>query len=146
LIARKAEPGDIAALSEIAERSYRAAFAPILDEDVLRSRDAAYFARRFQECWPNVTLAVEDGRPLGFCLLTDGHIDMLFMGPDATGRGVGASLLRHAEENGARSLECFRDNRRARAFYEREGWVLTRSYEREFAGKPHSFVFYEKPR
>ncbi|MBM6593326.1 GNAT family N-acetyltransferase [Microvirga pudoricolor] len=146
MIIRNAEPRDVGALSRIAESSYRAAFASILDEDVLLSRNADYFARRFRESWPSLTVASDEGWILGFCLLTDGHVDMLFLAPEATGRGVGALLLKHAEKNGAKSLECFRDNRRARAFYEREGWTLARSYERDFAGKPHAFVFYEKPR
>jgi putative acetyltransferase len=45
---------------------------------------------------------------------------------------------------GAKSLECFRDNHGARRFYERHGWRVTREYEREFAGRNRSFVFYEK--
>ena len=53
-------------------------------------------------------------------------------------------VLAQAEAAGTCSLECFRDNLRARAFYEAKGWRLTRSYEREFAGKVRAFVFYEK--
>jgi putative acetyltransferase len=76
--------------------------------------------------------------------MTDGHIDMLFMDPDAGGRGGGALLLQRAETLGAKSLECFRDNHGARRFYERHGWRVEREYEREFAGRSRSFVLYEK--
>ena len=40
-----------------------------------------------------------------------------------------------AEAQGAKSLECFRDNHGARRFYERHGWQVAREYEREFAGQ-----------
>jgi putative acetyltransferase len=33
-----------------------------------------------------------------------------------------------------------------RRFYDRHGWNVTREYEREFAGRSRSFVFYEKIR
>ena len=89
-------------------------------------------------------VALERKTPVGFLLMTDGHIDMLFMEPAASGRGGGAVLLREAETLGAKSLECFRDNHAARRFYERHGWRVEREYEREFAGRSRSFVLYEK--
>jgi putative acetyltransferase len=89
-------------------------------------------------------VALSGQTPLGFLLMTDGHIDMLFMDPDAGGRGGGALLMQRAETLGAKSLECFRDNHGARRFYERHGWRVEREYEREFAGRSRSFVLYEK--
>jgi putative acetyltransferase len=91
-------------------------------------------------------VALSGQTPLGFLLMTDGHIDMLFMDPDAGGRGGGALLLQRAERLGAKSLECFRDNHGARRFYERHGWRIEQEYEREFAGRSRSFVLYEKGR
>jgi putative acetyltransferase len=76
--------------------------------------------------------------------MTDGHIDMLFMDPSAGGRGGGALLLKEAELRGAQTLECFRDNHGARRFYERHGWHVDQEYDREFAGRSRSFVFYVK--
>ena len=70
---------------------------------------------------------------------------MMFVAPSAQGMGVGAALLAQAESAGIRSLECFRDNAPARAFYEAKGWRLTRTYERDFIGARRAFVFYEKP-
>ncbi|NNC01012.1 GNAT family N-acetyltransferase, partial [Corallococcus exiguus] len=107
---------------------------------------AHFFASRFVESLDRITVAQDDDALLGFLLMTDGHIDMLFMDPDAVGKGVGTLLLRDAEARGAASLECFRDNHGARIFYERNGWSLSRAYDREFAGKSRSFVFYVKER
>ncbi len=144
MIVRPARAEDIPALAAIAERSYRAAFAGILEADVLDGRSAAFFAARFAASWERMLVALSGEKLIGFLLVTDRHIDMLFMDPDAGGRGGGALLLREAEARGARSLECFRDNHGARRFYERNGWRVSREYEREFAGRSRSFVLYEK--
>jgi putative acetyltransferase len=144
VIVRPARVDDISALAAIAEQSYRAAFANILEREVLESRSATFFAERFQSSWQRMLVALEDDTPIGFLLMTDGHIDMLFMDSIASGKGGGSLLLQEAEARGARSLECFRDNHGARHFYERRGWRVEREYEREFVGKFCSFVFYQK--
>ena len=144
MIVRPAGAEDVRALAAIAERSYRSAFANILEAGVLQGRDAAFFAGRFESSWPRMLVAVSDEGPAGFLLMSDHHIDMLFMDPVASGRGGGTCLLREAEARGARTLECFRDNHAARRFYERHGWRVGREYEREFAGQSRSFVLYVK--
>lgn len=146
MIVRRVRKSDIPALAAIAEASYRAAFAGILERRALRLRDAAFFAARFATCWRRMRLATHRGIPIAFSLTTRRHLDMLFVTPAHAGRGAGRALLREAEARGTRTLECFRDNHAARRFYERAGWTLARSYERDFVGRPRAFVFYEKPR
>jgi putative acetyltransferase len=141
---RAARPEDVPALAAIAERSYRWAFEGILEPEVLAGRDAAFFAARFASSWEHMLVALTHEEPMGFLLMTDGHIDMLFMDPRASGQGGGALLLKQAEALGARSLECFRDNHGARRFYERQGWQVSREYDRAFAGRERSFVLYAK--
>ena len=144
MIVRPAGADDVLVLAAIAERSYRAAFAEILEADILASRDGSFFAERFASSWEHMLVACSGDMLVGFLLMTDQHIDMLFMDPAASGRGGGALLLREAERRGAKSLECFRDNHKARRFYERHGWQVQREYDREFAGKSRSFVLYAK--
>ena len=144
MIVRPAGADDVPALAAVAERSYCTTFAGILEADVLASRDKGFFAERFASSWDRMLVACSGEALVGFLLMTDGHIDMLFMDPAAAGRGGGALLLKGAEQQGARSLECFRDNHAARRFYERHGWHVEREYEREFADKSRSFVFYVK--
>jgi putative acetyltransferase len=141
---RAARRADIPALAGIAERSYRSGFADILEEDVLASRTAGWFAQRFAEEIQRIRVAVEARRLLGFTLVTGPHIDMLFVDPEAARQGAGAALLRDAEAQGAATLECFADNAPARAFYEHHGWRVTEDYEREFLGRMRWFVMYGK--
>jgi putative acetyltransferase len=144
LIVRPAEAADVPALAGIAQSSYSLAFADFLEIEVIDDHDTAFFMARFAHAWQRMLVALSDGTPAGFLLMTEQHIDMLFMDPVASGRGGGALLLQEAERRGARSLECFRDNHAARRFYERHGWQVEREYDREFAGKSRSFVFYVK--
>ena len=141
---RAARIEDVPALAEIAERSYRSAFASILEPEVLAGRDAVFFTARFASSWERMLVAVANDRLMGFLLMTDGHIDMLFMAPEASQQGGGALLLHEAEALGATSLECFRDNAGARRFYERHGWHVGREYKRVFVGRERSFVWYVK--
>ncbi len=141
---RPAREEDVAALACVAAASYRVAFHAILGEEGLSQRAESFFIARFGSEWPSVRVADEEDQILGFHQVRDGWLDMLFLAPEAIGQGLGASLLADAEECGAVALECFRDNGAARRFYERHGWQLDQSLEREFAGAVRAFVTYRK--
>ncbi len=142
---RRATPADVAALAEVAAAAYAQAFAGILEPEAMALRGAPFFQAHFKEWIERMNLAEDTGRVIGYTLVTDGHLDQMFIAPQAQGKGAGAALLAQAEAAGARSLECFRDNQSARVFYESRGWRLADAYEREFIGRPRAFVFYEKP-
>jgi len=144
VIVRRAARTDIPTLAAVAERSYWTAFKTILEDDALATRTASFFQLRFEAAWDRMWVACTNDKPVGFCLMTDGHIDMLFVDPESAGKGVGSALLHQVEALGARSLECFRDNHLARRFYEQHGWVVEREYEREFLGSEHAFVLMVK--
>lgn len=137
---RPARPDDVGAIAAVAADIYRRVFRPLLGNADLSAFDAAHFARRFADSLPRIRVAEHAGRPGGFCLLTDGTIDILFVERGSRNAGLGAVLLRDAEAFGARRLECFAANEAARRFYEREGWRIDAEYRRDFAGASHSFV------
>lgn len=141
---RPAAPGDVAALARVAHASFHQGFAGIMTPDSLAQRPLDFFAERFAEQWPHVTVALVDGVLLGFSMVRNAHIDMFFVDPSAQGRHIGAAMLRHAEAAGARTLECFRDNHAARGFYEKAGWGLTGGTRRAFCGVEYDFVNYAK--
>lgn len=70
-------------------------------------------------------VAVEGGRVVGMMTVEPGDLDQLYVAPDRLGRGIGRRLLEHAKERspGGLSLYTFQVNARARAFYERHGFV-----------------------
>jgi putative acetyltransferase len=142
---RPARTADFAALAAIAERAYLRSFAGIMSRAALAERTRTHFLERFMnEPVPPVLAEGDDGATLGFHLTQDDKLAMLFVDAAIHARGVGSALLADAEARGANRLECFRDNARARAFYERRGWTLARNYEREFVGEIHKFVEYVK--
>jgi GNAT superfamily N-acetyltransferase len=81
-----------------------------------------------------------DGRPAGFTFLepavdyftgqSDGHIGMVAVADTAEGKGVGAALMRAAEDWARRNgyprihLNVFAGNDRARRIYERSGYEM----------------------
>ncbi len=139
---RAAQRADIPVLAAIAADSYRTSFASILEPAALEQRDEAFFERHLSAALDRLCVAVVGTRIAGFSLVTNDHLDMLFIAANARGLGVGSSLL---EAAGVRTLECFRDNDEARAFYEQRGWRLLKEYEREFIGRSRAFVLYGKP-
>jgi GNAT superfamily N-acetyltransferase len=65
----------------------------------------------------------EEGRVLGYAVLREDELHDLYVAPDSQGRGVGSALFdraREARPEGFR-LWVFRDNRKARRFYEARG-------------------------
>ncbi|MBL8655249.1 MAG: GNAT family N-acetyltransferase [Alphaproteobacteria bacterium] len=143
---RPATAADFAAIAGIAERAYRQGFGKIMTPTGLALRDAAHFAERFaRESIPPILAETDDGTTLGFHLTQDGTLRMLFVDPGVQSQGAGGALLADAEARGAECLECFRDNKAARAFYEKRGWVHSRDYDREFIGDVYAFVEYVKP-
>ncbi len=144
MIVRPAAAGDIDGLAQIAAAAYVQGFAGILEAETLATYDRAFFAGRFATQLAALTVAQAEGALLGFAKTTGNHLDMLFVDPRAQGSGAGSALLAEAEARGVATLECFRDNHAARRFYEARGWQLLRAYDREFAGRNRSFVFYGK--
>lgn len=64
-----------------------------------------------------------DGAVAGFIVLREDDLDALYVAPEAQRRGVGSALFRRAQEERPDGFEfwVFRDNERARMFYEAHG-------------------------
>jgi putative acetyltransferase len=64
------------------------------------------------------------GRPIGFMLLSDTHMEALFVDPAHHGEGVGRALVEHALAlHPALTADVNEQNGRAVGFYERLGFV-----------------------
>ncbi|WP_249299478.1 GNAT family N-acetyltransferase [Feifania hominis] len=77
----------------------------------------------------------EGGEILGFIGLDGEYVAGLFVRRDARGRGVGRALLAHARRtHRCLTLQVYRENSRAVAFYEREGFHIQSEQTDESTG------------
>ena len=122
--------GDAKALIDVFERSVRT-IAPSKYSDL---QVAAWLSpRRDVVAWNRRILPREayvaqrkDGRLVGWIEMElDGHVDMLYLGPEAAGKGVGdmlyAVLLAGARKLGIKKMHT-EASRFAESFFRRHGW------------------------
>lgn len=127
VVVRRAGADDAAAVADVYLRSRAGAGTAIPpgvhpDDDVRRHvRDDVL---PVHETW----LAEVDGVPVGVLVLAGDDLDWLWVVPEAQGRGVGSTLLAHAQARrpGGLALWVFESNTPAREFYERREWRAVR--------------------
>ncbi|MFZ2527881.1 MAG: acetyltransferase [Rhodococcus sp. (in: high G+C Gram-positive bacteria)] len=106
----------------------------------LSSQDIAFYEDRMaREYLPavDVTVAVVDGRIVGFSGLAEGRLEMLFVDDDHRGTGVGSVLLADAlHRYPALTLDVNEQNPTALAFYQRRGFVVTGRSDLDGDGRP----------
>ena len=127
---RRAAPRDAEAVVWIFRES-RAEAMPWLPVLHTEAEDRAWYRERLGgEAW----VYELGGRTAGFALVREDDLDALYVAPDAQRRGIGAALFRQAQEArpGGFGWWVFRDNVRARRFYESLGGRLL--YETDGAG------------
>ena len=127
---RRAAPRDAEAVVWIFRESPAEAmpWLPVLHTE---AEDRAWYRERLGgEAW----VYELGGRTAGFALVREDDLDALYVAPDAQRRGIGAALFRQAQEArpGGFGWWVFRDNVRARRFYESLGGRLL--YETDGAG------------
>ncbi|WP_233011206.1 acetyltransferase [Rheinheimera faecalis] len=121
------EKADHLKLLEIWEASVRATHDFLKEEDLQELKPLIleqYFDAVDLRCAKN-----SKGEILGFCGVHDGAIEMLFISPDARGRGVGSLLATHAiKKQGATKVDVNEQNEQAKGFYLHIGFsVIGRS-------------------
>jgi GNAT superfamily N-acetyltransferase len=129
-LVRPARPKDVEAVVRIFRES-RAEAMPWLPVLHTAEEDRNWYSARLGgEAW----VYELDGRVAGFALLRDDELDALYVAPAAQRRGVGSALFRQAQEARPHGFAwwVFRDNARARRFYESLGGLLL--YETDGAG------------
>ena len=85
-----------------------------------------------------------DGELLGFCGVSDGNIEMLFIAPEARGQGVGARLTAYAiEHQGATKVDVNEQNVQALGFYEHVGFAVDSRSPVDGQGKPYPLLHME---
>lgn len=130
VLIRQAKPEDCARIAEIEVFNYRLHFYPIFRNDVFYFDELQVPAlmaeyQQDESFLPN-TYVYDDGVVKGFIRMAGQEVRKLFVEPVLQGQGVGAALLEFAvQEKDVRFLWALEKNKRAIAFYQRHGFVLT---------------------
>ena len=143
---RRADACDYPALAALWRASVLAThdFLAPGDLEAIHERLAAVYLPGVEDLW----LVEEAGRIAAFLganpVPGGRHIEMLFVAPDFFGQGVGTALLRHVHGlSGGRetlTVDVNEQNPRARAFYERRGFVVVGRSRRDNEGRPYPLL------
>ncbi|WP_426127362.1 acetyltransferase [Pararhizobium sp. PWRC1-1] len=89
-----------------------------------------------------LTLAVnEAGNTVGFMLVSDRHLEALFIDPEYRGRGVGRMMLEEAlVDRPDMTTDVNEQNHQAIGFYERMEFIRTGRSEVDGQGKPYPLI------
>lgn len=86
-----------------------------------------------------------DAKIVGFVVDSDGFIDAFFVDPKSQGIGIGASLLRHLQQEHSKiSLCVYQDNELAIRFYQSHGFVVTGEKTCSHTGFPEFAMEWKK--
>lgn len=124
---RAAEEDDIEAIADVWHRGWRDGHVGHVPDALLPHRHYQSFSSRVPGRLSATTVAVSDGRIVGFVTLCGDELEQLYVDAIARGSGAAVALIRHGEAAIARRfqrawLAVATGNARARRFYAREGW------------------------
>ena len=126
-------------LIEIWEASVRATHDFLTEDDLQALKPLIlqqYFDAVDLRCAKN-----EQGEIQGFCGVHDGNIEMLFIAPEARGKGIGARLVAYAiEEQGAAKVDVNEQNAQALGFYRKVGFEVVGRSPLDGQGKPYPLL------
>ena len=131
-------PADRPRILQIWEASVRAT------HDFLKPEDIGFYKRLLEE-FDFGTLRLHCLRHgsgiAGFVGVADDTIEMLFLAPDAIGKGFGRRLLDFAVDTlGAVAVDVNEQNQRALRFYERSGFGIVGRTPTDSFGKPYPIL------
>ncbi|MBN9758761.1 acetyltransferase, GNAT family [Pseudonocardia sp. Ae406_Ps2] len=140
---RPANAADREAIAELWHDGWRDGHVGHVPDALLGHRTPATFRHRTPAQISSTTVVVDHDDVIGFVTVKKAEIEQLYVGRAARGTGAAAQLLRHGEglisaDGHPRCwLAVAPGNRRARRFYEREGWrdVGAIDYEARTAGE-----------
>lgn len=126
---RPAAPADVAEIAHIWHEGWADGHAGHVPEQLYRHRTAASYPPRVQQRLPTTWVLEVDGGVRGFVVVVDDEVEQVYVDAPARGTGGAGLLLAHAESEVAAAGHTrawpavVAGNARARAFYERSGWL-----------------------
>jgi ribosomal protein S18 acetylase RimI-like enzyme len=124
-VIRAATPEDVPAVIRVYQESRAEAMPWLPDLHTMEEHLWWFGAVLGGEAW----VYEEDGVLVGYAAMKDGELHDLYVAPEAQRRGVGSALFERVQAAypGGFRFWVFRDNTRARAFYDARGCVVVDS-------------------
>lgn len=117
--------------------------------DFLTAADRAAIDEEVRGFLPSAPLWLavdEQDVPLGFMLLSDAHMEALFVDPAHHGQGIGQALVAHAWTlHPVLTTDVNEQNGQAAAFYERIGFVRTGRSALDGQGRAYPLIHLRGP-
>lgn len=130
---------DYPELIEIWEASVRATHDFLSEEDLQELKPA--ILNQYSDAVDLKCAKTDDGEILGFCGVSNGNIEMLFVSPNQRGKGIGSSLAFHAiESQSATTVDVNEQNDQAVGFYLHIGFAVTGRSPVEGQDKPYPLL------
>ena len=121
------------------ERSVRATHEFLSEEEIAEIKP---FVPQAVAGVETLVVAERDDEPVGFMGVQDGRLEMLFLNPEARGRGLGRQLLEHGISHlDVTELTVNEQNPQAVGFYEHLGFKTYRRTELDEEGRPYPLLY-----
>ncbi len=130
-------------LLELWEKSVRATHLFLSDDEM---KEIKHYVPEALTAIPHLIIETDEKNfPTGFMGIADGKLEMLFIAPDARGKGLGKRLLTHGIQNYSVSeLTVNEQNPQARGFYEHLGFEVYKKSELDEQGKPYPILYMKR--
>ena len=133
IFVRNAVPEDCCALGEIMAVSFRSAFGGFISRETLDRCAVAENCAGLLASLPKEMTTLTgwvDGKLMGLLVCSEqpdgrAEIEAIHSLPESWGTGLGAAMLDFALRGRSAGLWAFEENRRARRFYEKQGFAFT---------------------
>lgn len=88
----------------------------------------------------------EHGRPIAFMGIEDRTLEMLFIAPEARGKGLGRRFIQYGLEHySIQKLAVNAQNPQAKGFYEHMGFKACKRSEYDEQGRPYPLICMSRP-
>ena len=126
---RRATPEDASDVADIWYRGWQDGHLGFVPQELVDARTEDSFRARASQRVGDTTVASVDGSVAGFVMVVDDEVEQVYVSAHHRGAGTAALLMGEAERqvraNGHEKawLAVVAGNTRARAFYEKAGWL-----------------------
>ena len=142
--AKQRGPEQIQALLQVWDASVRATHLFLSEAEILRIR--AYVPQAIGGVEHLVVAEAAPGTPVGFMGVEGDRLEMLFLAPDARGKGLGRQLVElGVRQYGVREVTVNEQNPQAVGFYRRLGFAVYKRTDRDEEGGPYPLLYMKLP-